>query len=116
MDANKKAKLEEAGIDVEEALGRFMNNEGLLMKFLLRFPQDQNFSKLSSAMEAEDTEAGYTAAHTLKGVVGNLSMTELFPLVTQVSDALRAGDLAAAREKMPELETAYQKVVSALQE
>ncbi len=116
MDATKKAKLEEAGINVEEALGRFMNNEGLMMKFLLRFPQDKNYPQLQEAMAAGDAEAGYRAAHTLKGVVGNLSMTRLFAVSSVVSDALRGGDLAQAEAKMPELEQAYRQVMEILKE
>ncbi len=116
MDITKKTRLEEAGIDVEDALNRFMNNENLMMKFLLRFPQDKNFPQLKAALDAGDAEAGYKAAHTLKGVVGNLSMTRLYAVTCTVSDALRSGDLATAANNLPELETAYQQVMKVLEE
>ncbi len=116
MDASKKARLEEAGINVEEALNRFMNNEAMMMKFLLRFPQDKNLPALRAALEAGDTEAGYTAAHTLKGVTGNLSMTRLYAAATAVSDSLRRQDLAAAKAAMPELEQMYARIMKALSE
>ena len=38
--------LFEAGIDVDDALGRFLQNEALMMKFLGRFPADTGFSRL----------------------------------------------------------------------
>ena len=116
MDGTKRAKLEEAGIDVREALGRFMDNEGLMMKFLLRFPQDENFSKLRQAMEAGDTGQAFEAAHTLKGVTGNLSMTELYRQVGALVEELRGGNLEGAREKMPALEAQYARVVQVLTE
>ena len=36
MDKEKISQLAAAGIDVQEAMGRFMGNEALMMKFLLR--------------------------------------------------------------------------------
>ena len=53
MDERKKQQLEAAGIDVADALARFMDNEALMLKFLLRFPQDQNFSLLKQPWTAE---------------------------------------------------------------
>ena len=47
MEQEKKALLEQAGIDLEEAAARFMNNDGLMLRFLLKFPQDKNFEKTS---------------------------------------------------------------------
>ena len=49
MDAAKRQRLVEAGIDVDSALDRFMGNEKLLDKFLGKFPADQNYAKLVEA-------------------------------------------------------------------
>lgn len=57
-----------------------MGNEALLERFLKKFPQDENYQKLCAAMEASDWEAALTAAHTLKGICGNLSIAPLFDL------------------------------------
>lgn len=43
MDENKKRLLEAAGVDIEDALSRFMNNEALMIRMLLRFAEDKNF-------------------------------------------------------------------------
>lgn len=114
MEQEKKALLEEAGIDVAEAAARFMNNEGLMMRFLLKFPQDPNFEALRQALAAGDAQGAFTAAHTLKGVAGNLSLKEVYAQAAILSDALRGGDLAAAEMQMPLLEAAYHRVVEAL--
>lgn len=106
--------MEEAGIDVTDALARFMNNEGLMMKFLMRFPQDQNFQRLCKAMEEQDATAAYEAAHTLKGVAGNLSMKGLYAQVSAVVEDLRGGDLAAAAGKMEGLRASYQQTLDAV--
>ena len=50
MDLQKRERLCKAGIDVDGALARFMNNEALLLKFLFRFPADPNFAALEQAL------------------------------------------------------------------
>ena len=81
MDAVKKERLTAAGIDVDDALGRFMGNEALLERFLTKFLADGNYAALSAAVAAGDSAGALTASHTLKGVCGNLSMSELFRLL-----------------------------------
>lgn len=114
MDEKRRVELEKAGIDTNDALARFMENEALMMKFLLRFPEDPSFAQLQEAMEHGDAAQAFTAAHTLKGVAGNLSMRDLYGLVSRVVEDLRAGDLAGAASRMPELEKRYQELVRTL--
>lgn len=114
MDAPRKTYLEAAGIDVDEALERFMGNEALMTKFLLRFPEDPNFPQLKQALAGGDGARAFEAAHALKGVVGNLSMKKLFQSMSVLVEDLRAQDLAAAAGRMPELEAQYNQMVEAL--
>lgn len=104
-----------AGIDIEEAMSRFMNNEGLMMKFLLRFPEDQSFAQMKKALEEKNADEAYQAAHSLKGLAGNLAMKKLFKVASQVVDDLRKGDLQAAEKKREALEQEYQCVLKALE-
>lgn len=114
MTDERKRRLVEAGIDVDDALARLMQNEGLLMRLLRAFLQDANFARLQEALAKGDISSAFTAAHTLKGVAGNLSMKDLFARVSEVVECLRGGDLAAAAGKMPAVEETYRKVVDAL--
>ena len=116
MDETRRQLLLEGGVDVDEALDRFLDNEALLMRFLLRFPGDENFSRLREAMEQSDAAGAFEAAHTLKGVAGNLSMGELFRRTSARVEDLRAGDMASAEEKMPALEEAYSRTLTALRQ
>ena len=43
MTEESKRRLVEAGIDVDDALARLMQNEGLLSRLLSAFLQDGNF-------------------------------------------------------------------------
>lgn len=114
MDELQKNRLIAAGIDVEDALERFMNNEALMLKFLLRFSEDQSMSQLRLAMERQDVDSAFEAAHTLKGVAGNLSMIGLFHQTSILVEHLRNRDLAAAADEMPALEEQYTRVTAAL--
>ena len=71
-------KLREAGCDMEGTLERFMNNEALCMKFLKKFPQDVTFGEMKKAFAQGNTEEFFKAAHTMKGVSGNLGLSSLY--------------------------------------
>lgn len=114
MDSLRKQRLTDAGIDVDSALERFMNNEALLERFLAKFPADPNHDRLTAAIAADDREGALTAAHTMKGVCGNLSMPALFDLLTRQVAAFRAGDWEGAVAMMPELDRLYDGLCSAI--
>ena len=116
MDETSRALLQSAGIDLEDALARFMGSEELLLKFLLLFPEDENYAILKGAMENNDLSQAFRAAHSLKGVTGNLSMGPLFRAVCELVEVLRQGDLAAAADLMPTVESAYEPIAAALKE
>lgn len=107
MEEMKKKLLEEAGVDIEDALARFMNNETLMLKMLLRFTEDNNFFRLKQAMEEQNISQAFEAAHALKGLTGNLSLKELYQKISIMTEDLRRGDLTAAAAAMPELENLF---------
>ena len=97
MDKAKKERLTAAGIDVDGALERFMNNEALLERFLRKFPADPNYETLTAAFAAGDWEEALTASHTLKGMCGNLSLTALFSLLSRQVELLQKELLSTAQ-------------------
>ena len=82
---------EEIGADYQTALSRMMGNQGLLARMLKKFENDRNYEALEKAVENEDYGGVFTAAHTLKGVAGNLELTPLYETCTRLSDATRGG-------------------------
>ena len=114
MTPERRSQLEAAGIDVASALERMMGSEALLERLLGKFLDDPQYPALRAALEAGDMERAVSAAHTLKGVCGNLSMTGLYGLFTRQVDALRAGDLPLARGIMAEIAPAYERVMAAI--
>ena len=114
MTQVRRAALEAAGIDVASALERMMGSEALLERLLGKFLDDPQYPALLAALEQGDLEGAVSAAHTLKGVCGNLSMTGLYGQFTRQVDALRAGDLSGARALMEEIGPAYEAVCRAI--
>ena len=77
------------GADYNSTMARFMGKEAMYLKFLDMLFQDENLQKLGTALEQQDYEAAFAAAHTLKGVVGNMGLTPLFNAVCAIVESLR---------------------------
>ena len=69
--------LRACGANTQEGLGRCMNNEAFYIRLVNMALDDASFQKLSDAVAAGDKKAGFEAAHSLKGVLGNLSNISL---------------------------------------
>ena len=114
MQELMRERLKEAGIDVPNALERFMGNETLLERFLKKFLDDPTYASLVQAFQAGEAEQALTASHTLKGMCGNLSMNDLARLFTRQVELLRAQDYDGAAAMMPEIGQAYDRVTQAI--
>ncbi len=114
MDEQMAKELVEAGIDVEAASERFMGNIAMFEKFLKKFPADPNYTRLEEAVGNGQPEAALSAAHTLKGVCGNLSMIPLHGLLAKQVEHIRADDWKTAVGVMKDIRREYEKVNAVL--
>ena len=103
---NFKELFEAYGADYQDTMSRFMGNETMYLKFLKMLFQDDNLRKLGEAIDSGNLEAAFDAAHTLKGVVGNMGLTPLYKAVCDIVQPLRARE---EREDYPLLYQAIQK-------
>ena len=85
------------------------------LRLLAMFPADENYALLEQAMAAGDTDAAFRAAHTLKGVCGNLCLEELYRTAAPLSDALKRGDTGTAARLFEEMRPVYRDTVAALE-
>ena len=111
-----KEKLEALGVNVEDAMVRFMNNEAMLVKFLRKFVNNTNYSALKEAIAAGDKENALLHSHTLKGNCGNLSLTALYQLFTKQVELFRAEDWDGACAMMDEIEAKYTETIDGINE
>ena len=83
--------LREWGADVDAGMKRCMNNESFYLKMVSRAVPDPSFDGLKAAVEAGDLERGFELAHAIKGMMGNLGLTPLYELSSEMTELLRAG-------------------------
>ena len=88
----------------------------LYERLALKYLDDGHLVALQAAMEAKDYSEGYSQAHALKGVAGNLSFKDLYECAALVSDALYAGEYEAAAKHLPEVERAHALVIEGLED
>ena len=60
------------GANVDEGLGRCMNNEGFYLRLVESLKGEKGFESLKAAIDAGDLDAAFEAAHALKGVLAAL--------------------------------------------
>ena len=116
MTAQLADKLRPFGIDYVDAMDRFGDNAELYERLALKYLDDGHLVALQAAMEAKDYSEGYSQAHALKGVAGNLSFKDLYDCATLVSDALYAGEYDAAEKHLPEVERTHALVIEGLED
>lgn len=111
-----KTILLSAGINYQSGVVRFGGQEQLFEKYLKKFITDREFAGLCAAMEEEDYETAFKSAHTLKGMIGNLSIDGLFEILAPLVEMLRGkSDIAGAQKQFLLLKTEYEAVIESLE-
>jgi len=104
-------------IDFEDGVKRVMNNKAFFIKMLVKFKDDPNLNNLEAALAANDYEKAQVAAHTLKGLSGNLSLTELFKQSREIEAQIKAksvnpGQLDALKDVYKQTLAEVEKVIT----
>lgn len=74
--------------DYDDVMSR-LRTDDRIKKFLLKVLDDPSFTTLCNALEKKDLEEAFRAAHTLKGVCKNMSLTNLAYSSSNLTEALR---------------------------
>lgn len=115
MKQQNKEALESIGVDIQQTLARFVGNEGLLFKFLGKFPSDTSYAQMKAAIEAGNMQEAFHHAHTLKGVAGNLGLDNLYTATSPLVEALRGEDTAQTEVLFPPVQAAYAQAMQTLE-
>ena len=83
-------KLKEFGVDVESGLKRCVNNEALFLRLVAMVPGNDNFNKLYTSIENKNFDEAFVAAHSLKGILANLSINNILKPVQEITELLRS--------------------------
>ena len=82
------------GFDLVEGLDRMLGRPELYLKFLFKLPDghDGDAAAVRQALQDGDRDTAHRLAHTVKGVAGNLSATDLYQAATDLDAAIKKGD------------------------
>lgn len=83
-------------VDIDGALARLRGNKKIVKTLLQTFLKNDTLNTLKTEMAAGNTDAAVMAAHTIKGMAGNLSLTALYNSSVALEAALKAGESADA--------------------
>lgn len=82
--------LKQFGADTDDGLTRCMGNEAFYFKLIGKVIDDKSFETLETAIADKDLDTAFEAAHSLKGVLGNLSLTPIYTPVFEMTELLRS--------------------------
>lgn len=116
MDIKYKRQLLACGVELNTTLERFMNNEDLYDKFLVKFLDDKNFYELKKNIESKNYEDAFANAHTLKGVAANLGLGSLYDILVDMVEELRDNSYDAKNNKFKQLEDNYNELCDIIRE
>ncbi|MCK5639305.1 MAG: response regulator, partial [Gammaproteobacteria bacterium] len=104
------------GIDVPAVLKRLGGNQKLLHTLLLQFSEDNQAigNNIREAIQQGDMKLAERLAHTLKGVAGNLGITDVFTAAEELNLALVENDTEHYEELITNLEKTLEPVFDGL--
>lgn len=97
---------EKMGGDYDDVLAR-LRDDARILRFLGKVADDGSFALLTSSLKARNMPEAFRAAHTIKGVCMNLSLSKLYASAHALTEALRGresygDDIAPLYEKVKE--------------
>lgn len=114
------------GFDIENAMERFMGNRELLEKMIKMLPSSVYPSKFGgkqeddmevlSYIESGNIETAIAKAHSLKSIMGNLSINKLYLPYTKILDFLRSGEISMALELTKKIIPVQENVIFKIME
>jgi hypothetical protein len=82
--------LNALGVDTADGLERCMKNEAFYFRLIGKALGDPSFDELAAAIGAKDLDRAFELAHSLKGVLSNLSLTPMAKAASEMTELLRA--------------------------
>lgn len=104
--------LKEYGVKTNQGLERCCNMEAFYFKMITASVNDANFAKLGKALEANDLQEAFEAAHALKGIAGNLALDPLYDAVCDIVEPLRNKTEMDYSEKYKKVMEAREKLAA----
>ena len=99
--------------DYEGVIGR-IGSEGLVKRFALKFLDDPSYLNLEKAIQEQNVEEAFRAAHTLKGICLNLGFDRLYKVSAELTEKLRGSDLNGYEAVYGKVQDEYKNTIDAI--
>lgn len=110
-----KEDLIALGIDYNKTLERFLGKPDFYREFLYQFPDDPQLDTLLAATKDHDVKKAFKAAHTLKGLCGNLGLNNLLKPILPLVEILRKDSFDGIESLLDELVIQHKKTCDVLE-
>ena len=100
----------DTGSDYQRALS-IMMNDMLIERMIKKFMDTNSYDSLIKAYEANDIKQVFSLSHALKGVAGNLALTKLYEVASELTEATRNKEEADIDNEISKLKSIYQNIV-----
>ena len=104
---------EEVGGDYNDIVTR-LKTEDRIIKFAGMFARDESYKTLVEALDAQDVDTAFRAAHTMKGMCQNMAFTRLLRSSQEITELLRAKDLESAKDMLSKVTEDYNLVIDGI--
>lgn len=115
MTVKQRLDLVRLGVDLEAVLDVFCNNEEAYIVCLHKFAADKSYNCMLDAIRNNDVDKAFEAAHSLKGVSGNLGFTELFDEVAIITEVFRNKSMDYDINNLENIRNNYKKVIDIIE-
>ena len=104
-----KKFYEETGSNYNSALS-IMMNDMLIERMIRKFMEQNSYNAIIEAYQNNNIKDVFALSHSFKGVTGNLALTNLFNIASELTEATRNKEEADIRELIEQLKVAYSLV------
>lgn len=101
-------------MNIEEGMGRVMNNKKIYNKLLGKFIDKTYIGPLTDQINAGDMEGAKFSVHTIKGLAANLSLPLLFETSLAYENKVKEG--TADKTGLAELTKIHDKTMECIKE
>lgn len=113
MDIKKFYEL--TGSDYQAAIS-IMMNDALIERMINKFMENNSYQAIIDAYQAKNIKEVFALAHSFKGVTGNLALTKLFQVSSELTEATRGKEEANVDDLIEQLKKEYLLISKAYKE
>jgi len=114
MEKTMRKELEELGVDVDKGIKAHMGNEAMFLRILKIVISDEKFDELFEKTDSADAAPIFELSHSLKGTVGNVGLSEIDRLITEICETTRRDSLEEVEWKIVTIKKMREQILNVI--